>query len=364
MMAAWPAVSLVAVAAWAISADASRLDPARAFLIDAFDLTASDMDRIDKSQVVTRALAVENRREVATLGIARIRTTPAAYVELLNDIAVFKRTDDVLQIAKFSAPPQMADLASLTIEEADLDLLRDCRVEDCGVRLPAELIERVRREIDWRTPDSSLRAGGLVRRLLVDYVDRYQVRGAAAAMEYADTASRLNVGREFASLIAADTMIGKYVPHLRRHLLEYPAGGDGITDFIYWSKERVHRRSVVSITHVSIAPSAEGPVSYAIGSKQIYAMHYFDASLGLTLLVRDTTEPSPATYVVYLNRSRIDLFDGVFGGVVRSLVAGRARSLVAEQLGRLQRTLPERTTAASLVTPEVEGGKPGAGAFP
>jgi hypothetical protein len=80
-------------------------------------------------------------------------------------------------------------------------------------------------------------------------------------------------------------------------------------------------------------------VAYAIGSKQIYAMHYYDASLGLTLLVPDRTVASPATYVVYLNRSRIDLFDGMFGGVARRIVAGRARTLVAEQLQRLQQVL-------------------------
>jgi len=65
-------------------------------------------------------------------------------------------------------------------------------------------------------------------------------------------------------------------------------------------------------------------------------MHYYDASLGLTLLVPDRTASVPATYVIYLNRSRIDLFDGMFGGVARRIVAGRARTLVAEQLQRLQ----------------------------
>ena len=80
-------------------------------------------------------------------------------------------------------------------------------------------------------------------------------------------------------------------------------------------------------------------MAYAIGSKQIYAMHYYDASLGLTLLVPDRTAASPATYVVYLNRSRIDLFGDMFGGIARRIVAGRARTLVAEQLQRLQRVL-------------------------
>jgi hypothetical protein len=80
-------------------------------------------------------------------------------------------------------------------------------------------------------------------------------------------------------------------------------------------------------------------VAYAIGSKQIYAMHYYDASLGLTLLVPDRTAASPATYVVYLNRSRIDLFDGLWGGVARRIVAGKARGVVADQLQRLQGVL-------------------------
>ena len=117
-----------------------------------------------------------------------------------------------------------------------------------------------------------------------------------------------------------------------------------ITDFVYWSRELVRGRPVVSMTHVATAAAIDdSPVAYAIGSKQIYAMHYYDASLGLTLLVPDPTSPSPATYVVYLNRSRIDLFDGLFGGVARKIVAGKARTLVAEQLQRLQRTLASET---------------------
>ena len=80
-----------------------------------------------------------------------------------------------------------------------------------------------------------------------------------------------------------------------------------MTDFVYWSRELVRSRPVISITHVATAAAVDdSPVAYAIGSKQIYAMHYYDASLGLTLLVPDRTAASPATYVVYLNRSRID----------------------------------------------------------
>jgi hypothetical protein len=319
----------------------ATFDPARAFLTNAFQLSAADIERLDGGQVVSRTLEVKNRREVATLGIIRIKTSPSTYVERLADITSFKRTPDVLQIGTFGSPPQLRDVASLNVDEGVLKRLRECRVEDCDVRLGADGIERIRREIDWGSPDASRNASSLVRQLLVDYVARYSQSGTEAAMEYADRKPRINVGREFASLMDADTITSAYAPRLRRHLLEYPKSStDKLTDFVYWSQELVRGRPVISITHVATAAAIDdSPVAYAIGSKQIYAMHYYDASLGLTLLVPDRTVPSPATYVVYLNRSRIDLFDGVFGGVARRIVAGRARTLVAEQLQRLQRVL-------------------------
>jgi hypothetical protein len=103
---------------------------------------------------------------------------------------------------------------------------------------------------------------------------------------------------------------------------------------------------VVSITHLAIARTADSATDYAIASKQIYGAHYFDASLGLTILLRDRSTPSPATYVVYINRSRVDIFSGMLAGIARRLVVNRARSLVAEQLGQLQRSMEHYSSDA------------------
>jgi hypothetical protein len=333
------ALSVLALAGLVAVPAGSAPGGARAFLTEAFGLSEADIARVDRGEIVGRTLPVRNTREVATLGVVRILTTPERYVEQLRDIVRFKRTDDILQIGTFSEPPRASDLAPLTIEDADLQRFRECRVGDCDVRYTADGVRRLQQGVDWRAQDAARKAEGLVKQLLVDYVTAYRASGAAAAIEYVGRPMPLNVGREFASLVDADASTWTYVPSLRRHLLQYPAtAGDGGSDFIYWSKERVHARPVVSITHVAIVPGEPAsPVSVAIGSKQLYAAHYFDASLGVTLLVRDTAASSPAIYVVYLNRSRIDLFDGLFGGMARRVVAGRARSLVTEQLGRLQR---------------------------
>ena len=204
----------------ALAARSATLDPARTFLTNAFHLSAADIERLDGGQVVSRTLEVVNQREVATLGIVRISTSPSTYVERLADITSFKRTPGVLQIGTFGNPPQLRDVASLNLDEGDLKRLRECRVEECDVRLGADDIERIRREIDWRSPDASRNASSLVRQLLVDHVARYR-RSGTEAMEYANRAPRLDVGREFASLIDADTVTSAYAPRLRRHLLEY-----------------------------------------------------------------------------------------------------------------------------------------------
>ena len=335
------ASTLACLALVTVFAAAEPSGPARAFLVDTFDLGPADLTRIDTGRVYSRTLPVRHGREVATLGIVRIETTPQRYVERLTDIVAFKRDDAVLQIGTFSAPPRLEDVAGLTLEEADVSRLRDCRVADCDVQLSADAIERFRTDVDWRAPDAPRLATDLMRRILVEYVARYQQAGSSAVMEYADSSARLSAADEFTSLLAADTRTWPRAPGLRRHLVEYPlVPKTGATDLVYWSKERVHRRPVISVTHLAIVPGEhQSPVAYAIGSRQIYAMHYFDVSLGITLLVPDTAASPPATYVVYLNRSRIDLFDGVLGKLARKVVKGKAESLVAEQLGRLRRTL-------------------------
>ena len=314
-------------------------DAARAFLAETFSLSRADISRLDAGQVVSRTLDTDNAREVATLGIIRIATTPERYVERLADIATFKRTDDILQIGTFSDPPQAGDITALILEEGDARRIQACRVNDCGVRISAEAIQAFERTVDWRAADATVRATRLLQQLLVDYVARYRETGAAALMKYANTSQRLDVRTEFAALVDSDRVTWRHLDDLRRHVLEYPHDRLRTTDIIYWSKERVYKRPVISVTHVSIMRQADGaPIRFAIASKQIYAMHYFDASLGLTLLIPDESS-SVGTYVVYLNRSRIDIFDGVFGGVARRIVSGKARSLVSAQLARLQRML-------------------------
>jgi hypothetical protein len=325
----------------------SDRDVARAYLAATFGLTAGEFAKIDAGEVFAKGTAAGDARDIATFGIVRARITPAFYVERLADIASFKKDDAVVQIGVFGRPPALGDVQALSLDEPDLRSLRECRVGRCGLQLPAETIHRFRSEVDWTRGDAQQRANRLIHQMLVDYVTRYQQAGATASMQYADRDDVINVRNEFLSLASSDAGGWGHFSPLRRHFVEFPgAAAPDARDLVYWSKEIVGRRTVASVTHLAILPCAsESPAAFAVGSKQIYGTHYFDASLGLTVLVPDPSSASPATYVAYLNRSRVDVIGGMFGGVAKRIIASKARSTVADQLGRL-RTRLEREFAA------------------
>lgn len=346
----WARLCTSALAMWVVCGanPASREQvSARAFLTSTFNLSKPDLDRVDAGQVVTRTMDAADKREVATFGIVRIKMTPEFYVKRLQDIVTFKKNEEVLQIGAFGAPPTVAEMAGMTLDDHDIRSLRRCRVGACGLQLPAAAITKFQKEIDWTRPDAAQQAERLLRQTLVDYTAAYTKAGAGAAMEYADEPTPMNLSREWTSLMGTDVPGWKTFPALRQYLAEYPASDmPGMVDLLYWSKEKVSRRTVVSVTHLAIMKTTqESPADFAIASRQIFATHYFDASLGLTLLVRDRSAATPTTYLVYLNRSRVDIFGGLFGAMARHIVSGKARGTVEDFLGRLQRSLEKQFTA-------------------
>src|SRR5688572_5331425 len=117
---------------------------AHEFLGAAFHVAKDDLARVAAGHVYSRTLPVRHSREVATLGIVRIQTTPQRYIDGVADIVAFKRDDKILQIGTFSTPPQQGDVAELTLAEEDVDSLRECRIASCEVQLSAQAIERFR----------------------------------------------------------------------------------------------------------------------------------------------------------------------------------------------------------------------------
>ena len=335
-------VLLVCLTALVLQAENNQaaFDPAaRTFLMRDLGVTEDDLREVGTGGVASRSLATQDGREVATAGIVRVAATPDDFARRLADIASFKKAEAVLQIGTFSDPPDISDVAGLTLPSADVRNLRSCRVGDCGMQLPSYIIERLQREVNWREPSATAQANAIFRRSLVEYVQAYRTSRHRDEMVYVDGSKPIDVAAEFADLVNSDTRVLAAFPDLQRHLLIPAASPPNMSNVLYWSREKVARKEVVSLTHLAIArqPSTS-PFAYVAGAKQIYGSHYFDASLGLTIVLRDPQSPAFA-YVAYVNRSRVDAFGGLFGGITRRIVRSKARGALADFLNDLQRRL-------------------------
>jgi hypothetical protein len=315
------------------------------FLRTVLGFDSAALRELALGRAVVRSLDAADGREVAIAGAVRVAVSPAQYVEQLRDIVEFKRHEAVQQIGIFGASPRPSDLAGLTLDADHIEDLRDCRVRDCDLQLSRAGIERAR-TIRWSAPDSAAEAHRFMRELLSEMVVNYRRSGDAALMTYENDDEPLSVAAEFRAMTAAaPAVLTRFTP-LERHLVQFPGAAEsGIEDVLYWSKEDVGPKVIISVTHMAIYPVPSGPVAYAAASKQLYGSHYFDSSLGLTLLLRDDRPAS--TVLVYLNRSRVDVLDGLLGGLKRAIVRSRGRAAMADTLTRIRVRLPTL----------VEGGK-------
>jgi hypothetical protein len=213
------------------------------------------------------------------------------------------------------------------------------------VKLPSNVILRVQKEIDWSSPDAEQQATELARTVLLQYVERYLTGGNEQLSEYSDKKQPLRVAEQFDAILKASPYIFDYDPEFYEYLSDYPKKHlDGVEDFLYWSKEKFGLKPVISVTHVSIYRKPEFDVTL-IASKQIYANHYFEASLGLTVALASAQDPDPSFYLLYFNRSRSDALHGGFSGLARGQVKSRARKGALENLAKIQRSIEAQFAA-------------------
>lgn len=310
-----------------------------AALLKQVGFSAFEIQKIARGETVARTTEADSA--AVALAVAGTVAVPAAfYVEKFRAIESFKKTAEVRQIGRFSAPPRPDDIAALVLEEADVDDLRGCRIDDCGLKLDIEGIQKLAR------PDAQIStASAAIRPYLAAYASRYAQRGNASLMEYRSASNPRRLADELHTIMNRSEYLRQRWPALFAAVANYsgplPPDLDG---FLYWSKEKIGPRAVVSITHVIISPLREGRA--AIATKQIYASHYSDASLGVTMLLEYGTAADPRTRVIYVNRTRLDIFGGLFGSIKRPLVRSRARE-GAERTMRGLRDKLEREYRAS-----------------
>ena len=344
---AWVAVAGLLLGVTMLGDMAAQPEDTLEFLRTHFRFSTSELRDLASGRAPVRSLDTTDGREIAIAGTVRVPISPAEYVRQLRDIVAFKRHEAVQQIGTFSIPPRVSDMAGLTLDSDHLGDLRKCEVDDCDVQLSRAAIERLRSEVNWSRVAPAVEANRVFREILTDQVARYLQAGDTALMTYENHGEPLVVADEFRAMVDAPPALLRHFPGLQHHVASFPRGrAADAEDIIYWSKEDVGPKVIISVTHMVIAPVNDGgPVLFTAASKQLYGSHYFDSSLGLTLLLRDSDPGS--TVLVYVNRSRIDALSGFLGGLKRAIVRSRGRSAMQDTLTRIRTRLPERVSQGS-----------------
>jgi hypothetical protein len=296
--------------------------------------TTEELADLELGMVVKHSIGSSVAGEIAIAGAVKVHAPKARLLEGVRDIVRFKRSPDVMQIGRFSNPPVIGDMASLTVDKDDFDS-RSCRVGSCDVRLSADLIRQVQREIN--APDGQARAAALFKRLLIDSVRAYAAGTSGQILQYDHREAPIRPADEFAAVMQSTLAVGALAPGLPEHLVGFPARRvDGAEDFLYWSKEKFGAGPFISVTHVTtVCPTRQLCV---IATKNVYSSRFIDASLALTAAA-DAVNTADAFYMIYANRSRSVALKGTFSSLKRAIAERRARSSLDTNLKMLKTRL-------------------------
>jgi hypothetical protein len=271
-------------------------------------------------------------REIAVVGAVRINAPSDRLIQRYRTIETLKGSAIVIDVGRFGDPPQSTDLQAVPFELYSLDL-RDCRPFDCRVRLSESDIARFHREVDWSAPDWRARSASLWRTVLTGYVDAYARRGRSALPVFANKREPLSVAAEFSKLVSRFEFVRPYAPELLDYMRELaPPPPDGAEHVVYWSKENFGVRPVLRVSHQVIYRGRTETPAIVIATNQIYADHYLDAALTVTLAIEAAAGERRSFYMISLSRARTRSLSGLLRSFVRTTVQNRSRDALRKIL--------------------------------
>ncbi len=302
----------------------------RALLRALANISDAEWNAIDRGEAVAKVLDTDSR-EIAVVGAIKIAASADALVDRYRDIDRLKRSSIVLDAGRFSRPPVAGDLTRVQFDDYSLDL-RDCKPSDCRVRLSAGDVARFHREINWNDPSWRQRSAAIWRDVLAQHAAAYARGGRQALPVFVNKRDPLGVASELSELVQRMAFTSTYAPELHAYLREFaPPLPDGAEDVIYWSREDFGIRPVFRLSHQVIFRAAATP-TIAVATNQIYADHYLDAALTVTLAIDAGTANGRAFYLVSVSRARTRSLTGLVRTFVRSAVQSRSREALRKIL--------------------------------
>lgn len=303
-------------------------------------LNEEEITAIRNGKPVAKVLNSPTADQVFVFGAVYVRSNPENYLKLASDIEALKKLPNYLAIRKFSNPPRISDLDGFSLDEEDINGLKKCHEGKCEVQLPKEAMDEFRSKINWSAPDVTDQVNQLARQMALGALTSYREGGNAALGTYRDKNDPAAIEQTFRSLVERSKALPVYLPELQNYLLNYPkTKSDHIESEFYWEKINFGLKPTIRLLQAVLyrGEGSTGP-AYAVAIKQLYASHYFETALDLTVCVRDEKH-RPGMYLITMKGSQQAGLTGLKGGIVRKVAVDKTRSALEKALGAMKTSL-------------------------
>ncbi len=320
------------------AAPSSDAEPAlaREIIRNDYGLAQRDMTRLCDGQVITGTLPTSDHFQMTLIGMVRLDATAAQFAQYAETVERLVATEHVRQLGKLDVSAMEHALRAYPILSDDLDEIPTCKIGDCDVKLPRDVI------LELSQLDVSAQVGREATSVIKDWLQRYlsgyRSEGNTVLVQYGDKSRPQSLRVGFERLMADAQVFAYRAPLLHDYFSgiidSLPAGMS--EDFV-WSVEEFGMRPLTTVTHSVVYGDAsvhEG--DFWVGMKLLYASHYLTASLRLMRVIEDPTAGQPTSYLICVDRL---LFDAKVGGIKRAMAKRRLRSYLADRLEAIRNSL-------------------------
>jgi hypothetical protein len=311
-------ISVVAIILFAQAIQAQRgFASVKNLIHENAEFDSADFAKLEQGHPAVTVLPARHKQEVAVYGLVRVDAPAERFLQSFLDTMATRSNSAILEIGRFRSVPSIDDLSTLTMEREDIEDLKSCVVGNCELKLSAEMIDQFQKTVEWQSSDYATQATDLYKRMLLDYVRDYLTRGDEALIEYADKSRTVSVLQGQRALLSS-------LPAFFHQSRQDGNSFSTVENAIVWSKIKFGLKPVLAINHIMIFKNKQefGP-EILILSKQIYANHYFNGSVGVTGLARNSAG-TDEHYLFYENHSLADALQGLFSGIKRRVIEREA----------------------------------------
>jgi hypothetical protein len=304
---------------------------------------SGDVKRLREGRPVVRVFPNNGPEVVLACGV-RVNADGAALVAWGRTMDVYQRGRLVLTTGRFSDPPRLSDLDGLELTEEDLQSLSDCVPGDCDLKLATPEIDRLRSSATTGAARWRETANDTFRQIVLARAESYQASGLAGALPYEDKSTPVHPATAFADVVDPASLVTLNMPGFTRRLLQSPVlqSPDGphplLESYLFWSVEALGHKPAVAITHVLIMPGPpDHPAEVVVAAIRVFTSHYVNSQLAVTTISRGGV--GHPRFLLYVNRSRVDVLSGGLKGFFRQAIEGQIRSEGPEVIDTLRRQL-------------------------